>query len=60
MRSWELVGESCVVLLGFLTLVVSLGNLSTRGLQVRWTPLENNLKVLRERGVSILVEPKTP
>lgn len=34
MRSWELAGESCVVLLGFLTLVVSLGNLSTRGLQV--------------------------
>lgn len=34
MRSWELVGESCVVLLGFLTLVLSLGNLSTRGLQV--------------------------
>lgn len=60
MRSWELFGESCVVLLGFLTLAVSLGNLSTRGLQVRWTTRDNNLKVLCERWLSILVWNTTP
>ncbi|TWW60810.1 ADAMTS-like protein 2 isoform X1 [Takifugu flavidus] len=48
MRSWELFGESCVVLLGFLTLVVSLGNLSTRGPQedgVASNSLEEELEV---------------
>lgn len=34
-RSWERCGETGLVLLGFLTLAVSVGNLSTRGLQVR-------------------------
>ncbi|KAF0022599.1 hypothetical protein F2P81_025225 [Scophthalmus maximus] len=32
-RSWERCGETGLVLLGFLTLAVSVGNLSTRGLQ---------------------------
>ncbi|XP_070820815.1 ADAMTS-like protein 2 [Chaetodon trifascialis] len=46
--SWEQCGETCVVLLGFLTLAVSVGNLSTRGLQedgVASNSLEEELEV---------------
>ncbi|XP_041793689.1 ADAMTS-like protein 2 [Chelmon rostratus] len=50
MRVWSLeqCGETCVVLLGFLTLAVSVGNLSTRGLQedgVASNSLEEELEV---------------
>lgn len=45
MWSWEQCGETGVVLLGFLTLAVSVGNLSTRGLQVHNTQ-ENSLLIL--------------
>ncbi|XP_042344492.1 LOW QUALITY PROTEIN: ADAMTS-like protein 2 [Plectropomus leopardus] len=47
-QSWERCGETGVVLLGFLTLVVSVGNLSTRGLQedgVASNSLEEELEV---------------
>ncbi|CAB1459854.1 unnamed protein product [Pleuronectes platessa] len=47
-RSWERCGETGVVLLGFLTLAVSVGNLSTRGLQeegVASNSLEEELEV---------------
>ncbi|XP_034452319.1 ADAMTS-like protein 2 [Hippoglossus hippoglossus] len=47
-RSWDRCGESGVVLLGFLTLAVSVGNLSTRGLQeeaVASNSLEEELEV---------------
>lgn len=40
MWSWDQCGETAVVLLGFLTLAVSVGNLSTRGLQVRHTNMQ--------------------
>ncbi|CAK6976179.1 ADAMTS-like protein 2 isoform X3 [Scomber scombrus] len=46
--SWEQCGETGVVLLGFLTLAVSVGNLSTRGLQeegVASNSLEEELEV---------------
>ncbi|XP_034027024.1 ADAMTS-like protein 2 isoform X1 [Thalassophryne amazonica] len=46
--SWEQCGETGVILLGFLTLVVSVGNLSTRGLQedgVASNSLEEELEV---------------
>ncbi|GLD61394.1 ADAMTS-like protein 2 [Lates japonicus] len=46
--SWEQCGETSVVLLGFLTLAVSMGNLSTRGLQedgVASNSLEEELEV---------------
>lgn len=56
MRSWELVAESCVVLLGFLTLVVSLGNLSARGLQVCCAPHDNNLLCSGTTGYPALFE----
>ncbi|XP_024909195.1 ADAMTS-like protein 2 [Cynoglossus semilaevis] len=48
LSSWERCGETSMVLLGFLTLVMSLGNLSTRGLQeegVAFNSLEEELEV---------------
>lgn len=55
MWSWEQFGETGVVLLGFLTLAVSVGNLSTRGLQVHNT--QNTLLTLGKNTAVSITKP---